>query len=140
MEGALSSRGRRFGRRVRCCGLTIVAVSTIGAVSMIGPSAGAAAKPKVPGAPTIASVKAEKRGIRVAFKPPASDGGAVISSYRAKCVSSNGGATGKRSGPKSPIKVFGLSPAKKYTCTVAARNKVGGGPASVPSKVVVPLG
>jgi hypothetical protein len=117
-----------------CCALAIVAVSIVGA------SAGAATKkPTVPGQPTITAVKAEVRGVRIAFKPPASTGGSNISSYRVKCSSSKAGKAVSRSGHKSPIKVFGLSPAKGYTCTVTARNKVGGGAPSAPSAPVVPL-
>ncbi len=116
-----------------------VCILTIGAVSVIGASAGAATKAKVPGAPKITAVKALVRGVRIAFKAPTSNGGSAITAYRAKCVSSNGGAPGKRSGAKSPIKVYGLSPAKSYTCTVSARNKIGAGPPSAPSTVVTPL-
>jgi titin len=44
-----------------------------------------------------------------------------------------------QSGGKSPITVNGMSVGKKYTCRVAAVNKLGVGSASAPSSVVVPL-
>jgi hypothetical protein len=100
--------------------------------------AGAAA-PTKPGAPTITSVTAGHRSVKIKFTKPADNGGAKITSYRAKCTSSNGGATRAHEGSKSPIYVAGLTAAKTYTCTVSARNKVGQGPASAPSDAFVVL-
>jgi large repetitive protein len=91
-----------------------------------------------PGAPTITSVTAGVRSVKVAFTKPADDGGAPITNYRATCTSSNGGAKGSHEGPKSPITVSGLTAGKTYTCVVQARNKVGLGAASAPSDPVVP--
>jgi hypothetical protein len=93
-----------------------------------------------PGAPTITSVTAVVRGVKVAFTAPADNGGAKITNYRVVCTSSDGGAKGAHEGPKSPITVSGLTAGKTYTCTVAARNKVGLGAASAPSDPVVPKG
>jgi hypothetical protein len=45
-------------------------------------------------------------------------------------TSSNGGKAQRKDGDKSPIKVGGLTAGKSYTCTVAAHNKVGFGPAA----------
>jgi hypothetical protein len=133
MMGVSSSPGR-FGWRAWCCGLAIVAVS------MVGVAAGAATKKATaPGAPTIMSVKAEVRGVRVAFKAPASDGGLKITSYRVVCTSTNGGRVGSRREAKSPIKVLNLTSAKSYRCTVVAHNRVGTGAPSAPSALVVTL-
>jgi hypothetical protein len=93
-----------------------------------------------PGAPTITSVTAGVRSVKIAFSPPADNGGAPITNYRATCTSSNGGAKGSHEGPKSPIVVAGLTAGKTYTCTVAAKNSVGQGPASAASDPVVPKG
>ena len=129
-----NSRGRRFGWRAWSCGLTIVAVSTLGV------AAGAATKkPTVPAAPTIISVKADVRAVRVRFQKPASNGGAKITSYKVKCTSSDGGKAGSRAGVKSPITVVSLSKAKSYKCTVTARNNVGKSAPSAPSAPVVTL-
>jgi len=56
-----------------------------------------------------------------------------------KCTSSNGGTAGAQTAEKSPILVKGLNPGRKYTCTVAARNKLGLGPPSAPSAQFKPL-
>ena len=116
-----------------CCGVALVCVSS-GATHT---SAGAA--PTVPGRPTIISAQAGMQNATIAFKKPANDGGATISAFRITCTSSNGGATVTQSGAKSPITVNGLAVGKKYTCRVAARNKVGVGVGSKPTAVIVPL-
>jgi hypothetical protein len=95
--------------------------------------------PSVPGAPTITSVAAGVERLKVAFSPPASDGGARISGYRATCTSSDGGVTRSNGRSRSPITVSHLTASKTYTCTVSARNRVGRGPASTPSDAVVVL-
>jgi hypothetical protein len=74
----------------------------------------------------------------VTFTRPADNGGAKITGYRVRCASSDGGRTSSHAGSKSPIFVAGLTPAKTYTCTVRARNKVGYGPASDPSNSFKP--
>jgi hypothetical protein len=140
MVGTSSSRGRLFDWKRWCGGPAVLAVLAVLAVAMIGAPAGAAKKTvSVPGAPTITSVKAQVRGVRVAFKAPASNGGLKITSYRVKCTSSDGGQTGTRIGAKSPIKVLSLSPAKSYRCSVRAHNRVGSGSPSAPSAPVVTL-
>jgi large repetitive protein len=123
-------RGR--AARALCCGVAIAC-----GASGAAPAAGAA--PTVPGPPTIISARAGMQNATIAFKKPANDGGATISAFRITCTSSNGGATVTQSGAKSPITVNGLGVGKKYTCRVAARNKVGVGIGSKPSAVIVPL-
>ena len=61
----------------------------------------------------------------VPLAAPESNGGAKISSYRATCVSSDGGAPHADNEPKSTVRVVGLTALKTYTCTVAARNASG---------------
>ena len=93
-----------------------------------------------PSAPKITAATAIVRGIRIAFTPPASDGGSPIIDYRAKCTSTNGGTAADHSVPRhSPYDFVGLSVGKKYTCTLAAHNKSGVGAFSAPSATVVPL-
>jgi len=131
---ARRSGGRRIGWKIWCGGIAVLAVAMIGA-----PAGAAKSKATVPGAPTITAVKAEVRGVRVAFKAPASNGGLSITSYRAVCTSTNGGKVGSRRGAKSPLKVLNLTPAKKYQCTVVAHNHKGSGALSAPSALFVPL-
>ena len=114
------------------CGLAIAAVALMGAP--VG-----AATPTVPGAPTITAVTAGHRSVKITFTKPADNGGAGVTSYRAKCTSSNGGVTRSHEGTRSPIYVAGLTAEKTYTCTLRARNKVGLGPSSAPSDPFVVL-
>jgi hypothetical protein len=83
----------------------------------------------VPGAPTIDAVAAGNGRAIVAFTPPASSGGAPITSYTARCGSFTA------SGPASPLIVTGLTNGTAYGCTVTATNSVGAGPASAAASV-----
>lgn len=78
----------------------------------------------VPGAPTIGTATAGTAQASIAFTPPASSGGSVISSYSASC---NGIS---QTGNVSPITVTGLTNGVLYTCAVTATNALGTGPAS----------
>jgi hypothetical protein len=95
--------------------------------------------PTVPGAPTITSATAGVESVTVAYSAPASDGGSRIFRYKVTCTSSDGGVTRSNDEQRSPTKVGHLTAAKTYTCTVAARNRAGTGPASAPSAAVVTL-
>jgi len=115
----------------------IIATAGLGALGLAlasAPAAGAA--PTAPGQPNPPTITAGNRSVKATFTAPSSNGGAKITGYRVKCTSSNGGKAHSHDGPKSPIKVDGLTAGKDYTCTVAARNKVGFGPASGPSNSV----
>lgn len=93
------------------------------------------AVPVAPSAPQNASATAGDAQAVVSFAPPASDGGASITSYTV--TASPGGATA--SGASSPITVTGLTNGTQYTFTVTATNSAGTGPASAPSNAVTPL-
>ncbi len=123
------TRGRRGAALL--CGVVLCSFA------FAAPIGAAAKKATKPGAPAISSVKVGVHDATVSFTKPTSNGGSRIVSYRVVCKSSNGGARRATSGLKSPIKVSGLN-VKTYTCTVAARNKVGTGPASAPSAPFVP--
>jgi titin len=98
-------------------------------------------KGAVPGAPTITYVHAGPQSIAVGYSPPADRGGSLITTYRAKCSSSNGGNRGgKEHFVKSPIVMDQLTSGKTYTCIVQARNSGGFGAASARSATVVPVG
>ena len=86
------------------------------------------------GAPTSVVATSRDAAAEVAFAAPASDGGAPIDSYLARC----GDAT--QSAAASPIIVAGLTNNQTYTCTVTAVNEVGTGAASTPSNAVTPDG
>ena len=82
----------------------------------------------------IVSAKATSpRKAKVTFTL-ASNGGSPVTSYAVTCSGKKGAKTKTKTGPASPIKVKGLTPGKKYTCTVKATNAVGTGPASAKSK------
>lgn len=80
-----------------------------------------------PAAPTAVTLtKVGKSSIRVSFTAPANNG-AKITSYTATCLSSNGGVGRTKIGKASPILVGGLTPGKKYFCTVVGTNSRGTG-------------
>jgi hypothetical protein len=87
----------------------------------------------IPGAPTGATAQPGIRQAGVSFVPPASDGGAAITSYK---VTASTGQTATGTG--SPILVTGLTAGVAVTFTVAATNSAGTGPASAPSSPVTP--
>ena len=76
--------------------------------------------------------------MRVTFTKPSS-GGSPIFSYKATCVSSDGGVTRSESSVNLSVVVENLTAAKTYSCTVSARNHAGTGPPSTPSSPVVVL-
>ena len=83
-----------------------------------------------PGKPTVTSSTPLAGSVRVAFNPPASDGGSPITKYQAQCKSTDGGVTKAKKKPSSPITVDNLTPGKHYRCHVKAINAVGAGPYS----------
>lgn len=89
----------------------------------------------VPGAPINVVATPLNGAARVAFDPPAADGGAEITSYTV--TSSPGGLT--KTGTGSPLVVLGLTNGVAYTFTVTASNKAGASVASAASAAVTPL-
>ena len=118
---------------------TVAAKNSVGRGPASAPSDPVLVKATTPGAPTITAVTPDVRSVTVTFTKPDDDGGARIANYRVKCTSSNGGTTGAQTVEKSPILVRGLNPGRKYTCTVAARNKLGLGTPSERSDQFKPL-
>ncbi len=79
-----------------------------------------------PGAPTaVTTTVLSAKSARVAFNPPADNGGSAITSYRAQCTSPNGGTSRTVDGAASPITFTNLSPGKDYRCHVKATNAIG---------------
>jgi hypothetical protein len=126
-----------WSRRFMACLLGIVFVAAGASSTWMGTAD--AAVPGTPGAPTVTSVTGGVRAVTVSFKKPTHDGGYRITSYRARCTSSNGGLPASRQGFNTPITVTALTSSKTYTCTVSAINKVAIGPASAPSGPVITL-
>lgn len=90
-----------------------------------------------PDAPTLTRLTPGKGLARVAFVPPASNGGGAITSYTASCTGN--GATRTASGTTSPITVTGLTNGVNYSCSVSATNSGGAGGASAAlAKVIRP--
>ena len=78
-----------------------------------------------PGAPVIVSAKAvSPKKAKVTFTL-ASDGGSPVTSYAVTCSGKKGAKTKTKTGPASPITVKGLTPGKKYTCTVQGDQRRG---------------
>src|SRR5690242_17755772 len=113
------------GARRRAWMIATAGLGALGLALASAPAAGAA--PTKPGQPNPPTITAGNRSVRATFTAP-TNGGSKITGYRVKCTAT-GGKTRQHDGPKSPIKVDGLTAGKDYTCTVAARNKVGLGPA-----------
>ena len=92
----------------------------------------------VPGAPVIGTVTPGIGLATVAFAPPASNGGAAITSYVATCTSPTSSHTVSATGTSSPITVAGLLGGVSYLCSVVAINSAGTSASSATVAVSVP--
>ena len=112
---------------------TVTATNTAGTSVASAASNQIISDATVPGAPTVGvAVKLTSTSARIPFTPPASNGGASISSYTV--TSTPGNIVG--SGSTSPITVLGLTPATAYTFKVVATNYVGDGTQSASSNSI----
>jgi len=89
-----------------------------------------------PGRPTITQVTVGDGQATVTFTPPASDGGADITTYTVTATASSGVITQECA--SSPCTVTGLTNGTAYTFTVTATNSAGGGESSTPSESATP--
>ena len=88
----------------------------------------------VPGAPRSVSAKAIDSAVRLTWTPPSRDGGSPVLTYTTEC-SAAGQSTVTNLNAISPEFVLGLTFGVEYSCTVAAVNVIGAGPASGPRTV-----
>jgi len=100
--------------------------------------------PTVPAAPTVTTVTPTTGGFgaaaaQVAFSAGA-DGGTPVTAYRATCVPIGGGITRTADGVESPVIVSDLTIGGSYSCSVAATNAFGAGPASDPAPPYTAIG
>jgi len=99
------------------------------------PASAPATPAAAPDAPSNVTVAATLTSTTVSFTPGAANG-SPITSYRAQCISTNGGTSGFSIGAASPITVSALTTGRTYTCTVTATNAIGTSPPSAPSSPV----
>ena len=120
---------------------TVAAINAVGTGPNSAPS-NTVTPATFPGAPTIGAATAGNGSARVSFTPPASNGGAAISTYTVTASDSTNAARGHQtaSGASSPITVAGLTNGDSYSFTVTATNSAGTGPASGPSGLTTPVG
>jgi hypothetical protein len=121
--GSVRSAWRRLGSvRTPLTGV----LTTAALVVVLCPSAAAAIpKVKTPSAPTDVSAIAEDGAVAVSWSPPASDGGAAITSYVVLADKAQGCATSLDS-----CTAAGLANGERYTVRVRALNAAGEGRAS----------
>jgi len=95
----------------------------------------------VPSFPSLVSVTPGDRVLTLAWTAPPDDGGAAILGYVAACTSGAVTRTAKLVGAPVDGSVHltgvlkSVIPGSTYTCTIAARNAAGTGPASAPVTV-----
>jgi alpha-tubulin suppressor-like RCC1 family protein len=111
----------------------VPAISTAGPGSTVAAVTAATAS----GAPTIGTAIRGNASATVAFTAPASDGGSVITSYKA--TSTPGSLTKTCTAPCSSITVTGLTNGTVYTFKVTATNAIGTSVSSAASNSVTPL-
>jgi len=96
----------------------------------------------IPGAPTNVTAVGADAQATVTWKPPASDGGIAVTSYRVSATDATspvrGGQTCLVNATSSQCMVVGLRNYDRYTFAVAATNAVGEGVLSTPSNSVIP--
>lgn len=88
---------------------------------------------QVPFAPLITAADVRDGTVTLTFEPPVDDGGAKIVTHIATCKARNEIRTAAAGEGFAVLR--SMTSGKTYTCTVAAMNAVGVGPASNPVQV-----
>jgi hypothetical protein len=127
--------GALDARRVRASRVALPVEPTSPGPAPVAP-APVAPSAAAPGAPTLVSAQAGLRSALVRWTPPASDGGATITSYLVRALP--GGRTCRWSGGPTTCRVTGLANTRAFRFTVTAENAGGAGAASTPSAAVRP--
>jgi large repetitive protein len=104
------------------------------------PSSAAVVPATVPSAPPAPSAVAHDTYINVTFVASANNGGNPITGYTVTCTSADFVVSASTTGTASPLTVAPVTDGKTYTCTAAATNGIGTGPASAGSPPVMPIG
>lgn len=109
------------GKRYRC---TVRATNAVGSTySTPTPGFLAAVAPTAPR--NVVATVASPTSAKVTFGAPADNGGSPVTSYRARCVSTDGGVAGTSTGTASPLTVTALTTGKRYRCYVGATTAAG---------------
>jgi titin len=124
--------GLNTGKAYTCYVVAISASGTSGRSGTITATVG------TPGAPKITSITPHGHGLTLTFVVPSSNGNLILR-YHAICRSTNGGATANQFARSSPFPVNGLTPGGRYSCTLAAINDRGAGPAATSGFTRVPF-
>jgi YHYH protein len=109
----------------RRCGVfaALVSLFTASGLTACGGGSDGTSAATLPGAPTIGLAIAGDASASIAFTAPASDGGSVITGYRATCTVGTASSTATTAA--SPARMTGLTNGQSYACTVVALNAVG---------------
>jgi uncharacterized protein YkwD len=109
---------------------TVRAVNSVGAGPLSAPSAPAtptSSTVTTPGAPTALVATAGDRQASVAFTPPASTGGAAITTYQYSTDNGSTWTARTPPGPASPVTIAGLTNGVTYQLKLRAVNTAGPG-------------
>jgi hypothetical protein len=112
-----------------------VAMSASGTSS---PSNALTATVGAPGPPQSVQIARQGHGVRLSFERPGSNGSAILR-FHARCTSTDGGAANDQYAHTTKFSVSGLTPGKRYTCTLTAVNARGASPAALTSAVRIPF-
>ncbi len=89
----------------------------------------------VPGPPVAVTATSGHEELTASWRPPASDGGAPVTGYRATAEPGGRSCTTA----DTTCTITGLAIGRPYTVTVVASNEAGDGPGSAPSAPAVPV-
>ena len=124
--------GLTTGKAYTCFVVAISASGTSGRSGTMTTTVG------TPSPPPITSITPRGHGLTLSFVVPSNNGNLILR-YHAVCRATNGGATASQFARGSPFPVNALTPGGRYSCTLAAINDRGAGPASTSGFVRVPF-